>query len=160
MLGTTYDTQNCSAARALEVVGERWSLLIIRDALFRGISRFADFKRSLGIATNVLAKRLEGFVSAGLMQRIPMEGDPYAEYRLTEKGHDMLPIVIALTRWGDRWAAPDGPPILYVHECGSVVKQTLNCARCGPVTKHSISIKHGPGARSRKTSRGMKRAAV
>jgi DNA-binding HxlR family transcriptional regulator len=143
-----YDGQNCSAARALEVVGERWSLLIIRDALFRGMSRFADFQRSLGIATNVLAKRLDGFVSAGLMERVASGEDAYAEYRLTEKGRDLLPVIVALTKWGDRWAAPDGAPILYVHECGGTIKQTLSCTRCGPVTKDSISVKRGPGARA------------
>ena len=69
VLGRTYEGQNCSAARALEVVGERWSLLIMRDALFRGMTRFSDFQRSLGLASNVLAKRLDGFVENGLMEQ-------------------------------------------------------------------------------------------
>ena len=69
VLGRTYEGQNCSAARALEVVGERWSLLIMRDALFRGTTRFSDFQRSLGLASNVLAKRLDGFVENGVMEQ-------------------------------------------------------------------------------------------
>jgi DNA-binding HxlR family transcriptional regulator len=133
MLGKTYGRENCSAARALELVGERWSLLIIRDALFRGRTRFADFQRSLGVATNVLATRLDGFVSAGLMERRTYSShEDHYEYLLTDKGRDLAPVVIALTEWGDRWAAPNGPPIEYRHQgCGGHVASTLTCARCG-----------------------------
>src|SRR5450755_1606952 len=107
MLGRTYEGQNCSAARALEVAGERWSLLVIRDALFRGITRFSDFQRSLGVAPNILATRLDSFVGAGLMElRQYSERPPQHEYLLTGKGRDLGPVIIALTAWGDRWAAP------------------------------------------------------
>src|SRR5947209_703403 len=121
MLGKTYDTQVCSIARALEVVGERWSLLIIRDALFAGSTRYIDFQRSLGIATNVLQTRLDGFVDEGIMQRrLYSEQPELYEYVLTEKGADLAAALIALTEWGDRWVAPNGPPILYTHaDCGS-----------------------------------------
>ena len=71
MLGRLYENQDCSAARALELVGERWSLLILRDAMFRGSTRFSEFQKSLGVATNILAKRLEGLVQGGLMERRP-----------------------------------------------------------------------------------------
>ena len=146
-LGSTYDGENCSAARALEVVGERWSLLIARDALFRGTTRFSDFQRSLGLARNILAARLDGFVEAGLMERRQPEDSPYHEYHLTEKGLDLTPVVIALTRWGDRWAAPTGPPVLFRHDdCGGGVKQQLVCSGCGQtLAVEQIVATPGPG---------------
>jgi len=129
MLGRTYEGQNCSAARALEVVGERWSLLIMRDALFRGMTRFSDFQRSLGLASNVLAKRLDGFVENGVMeQRVNPEHAEQQEYVPTEKGRELKPVVLALTAWGDRWAAPNGPPVTFEHEgCGGKVEVHLLC---------------------------------
>jgi DNA-binding HxlR family transcriptional regulator len=133
MLGRTYGTQDCSAARALELVGERWSLLIVRDALFRGTTRFTDFQRSLGLARNILAARLDRFVEAGLMQRRPpAAGSPHHDYVLTDKGRDLQPIIIALTHWGDRWAAPDGPAVVFRHaHCGGPVQQQTTCGQCG-----------------------------
>jgi DNA-binding HxlR family transcriptional regulator len=134
MLGKAYDTQVCSAARALELVGERWSLLIIRDALFSGATRFNDF-RPLGIATNILKNRLDGFVEAGIMMRrnYSRNADHY-EYLLTEKGRELVTIVVALTEWGDRYAAPDGPPVIYSHvACGGPLVQNITCANCGQV---------------------------
>src|SRR6202165_56331 len=132
MLGKTYGGQDCSAARALELVGERWSLLIIRDALFAGMTRFSEFQRSLGIAPNVLAARLAWFVEAGLMTMEPVSEDSGpSEYRLTEKGTELTPVVVALTAWGERWAEPVGP-IVYKHrECGGLVSQVITCASCG-----------------------------
>lgn len=103
MLGHLYDKQDCSAARALELVGERWSLLILRDAMFRGHTRYSDFMKTLEIAPNILSKRLSGFVAAGLM----VQGDD-AAYRLTDKGLAFKPVIMALTAWGDRWVGP-GP---------------------------------------------------
>ena len=132
MLGKTYDGQDCSAARTLELVGERWSLLIIRDALFAGMTRFSEFERSLGIAPNVLAVRLAWFVEAGLMTIEPVSEDSeLSEYRLTEKGTELAPVVVALTAWGERWVEPIGP-IVYKHtECGGLVSQVITCASCG-----------------------------
>jgi DNA-binding HxlR family transcriptional regulator len=147
MLGKTYDSQVCSAARALEIVGERWSLLIIRDALFAGATRFNDFLK-LGLATNILANRLEGFVDAGIMERRSYATNPdHGEYLLTDKGRDLAPAIVALTEWGDRWAAPDGPPILYIHsECGSPITQQTNCATCGKVHDLAeVRVRPGPG---------------
>jgi DNA-binding HxlR family transcriptional regulator len=110
LLRRTYDNQNCSAARALEVVGERWSLLIIRDALFRGSTRFSEFQQSLRIAPTVLARRLESFVDADLME-IRRVHDPHSHHRyiLTQKGRDLAPVLIALMVWGDRWVAAANP---------------------------------------------------
>jgi DNA-binding HxlR family transcriptional regulator len=136
MLGRTYDSQVCSIARALEVVGERWTLLILRNAVFAGTTRFRDFQLSLGIATNVLASRLDALVDSGILER-PTASDGASPhlYVLTDKGRELTPVLIALTEWGDRWAAPDGPPIRYVHDaCGSPVTTSVCCARCGQLT--------------------------
>jgi DNA-binding HxlR family transcriptional regulator len=148
VLGKTYDSQVCSIARCLEVVGERWSLLIVRDALFVGSTRYSDFQRSLGIATNVLKDRLAGFVDAGIMRRHQYSEHPELyEYLLTEKGRDLAPALIALTEWGDRWAAADGPPILYTHTaCGSSISQAVVCATCGSLDDPGeVRIQPGPG---------------
>jgi DNA-binding HxlR family transcriptional regulator len=148
MLGRTYDAEVCSAARTLELVGERWSLLILRDALYRGTTRFADFQRDLGMASNILAKRLEGFVAAGLMeQRRYSERPEHHEYLLTAKGRELQGVIVALTDWGDRWEAPDGPPILYEHgDCKGVVHSQLHCSICGDVGAGSVVVaRRGPG---------------
>jgi DNA-binding HxlR family transcriptional regulator len=137
----------CSAARALELVGERWSLLIIRNALFAGASRFNDFL-TLGIATNILKNRLDGFVDAGIMERRSNPGSQdHIEYVLTYKGRELAPIIVALTEWGDRWAAPDGPPILYVHStCGGPITLQTSCANCGQVHDSAeLRVRPGPG---------------
>lgn len=126
MLGRTYDHEVCSAARALELVGERWSLLILRNAMFTPYRRFTDFQARLGVAPNILQKRLELFVESGLME---LAGD---EYRLTPKGLDLKPVIIALTEWGDKWDAPHGPPMAYKHvDCGGRVDVRLECPKCG-----------------------------
>ena len=152
MLGRTYDRENCSAARTLEVVGERWSLLIIRNAMFAGSTRFTEFERKLGIAPNTLSSRLDRFVEAGLMETRPLAGDPDTnEYVLTPKGLDLQPVIVALTEWGDRWAAPQGPPIVFEHEqCGGRVHQHLSCEDCGAAPAPAqVRARPGPGARSR-----------
>jgi DNA-binding HxlR family transcriptional regulator len=131
MLGRLYEGQICSAARTLEIVGERWSLLIIRNAMFAGATRFTDFQRSLGIAPNILTKRLADFVEAGIFELPPGDAG-HAEYQLTGKGLDLQPVIVALTAWGDRWAAPDGPPVTYEHaHCGGRVALKMECKRCG-----------------------------
>jgi DNA-binding HxlR family transcriptional regulator len=130
MLGRTYDKEICSAARALEIVGERWSLLILRNAAFAGMTRFTDFQQSLDIAPNILAARLGRFVEAGLMTTAG-GSEGYRRYHLTKKGLDFKAVIIALTEWGDRWAAPDGPPVVYEHAaCGGRVRQGLSCTKC------------------------------
>jgi DNA-binding HxlR family transcriptional regulator len=151
MLGRTYENQTCSAARALEVIGERWSLLIIRDAIFGGITKFSDFQRSLGIAPNTLASRLDGFVAAGLMEsRRYSDQYNHHEYVLTDKGLDLQPVIIALTGWGDRWAAPAGPPMVYVHQdCGERVDLQLRCESCRTVLEPTqVEARPGPAVSS------------
>ena len=163
MLGKTYDTQVCSIARSLELVGERWSLLILRNALFAGNTRYGEFQRSLGIATNVLQDRLDGFVAAGIMERRPLDGQPELhEYVLTEKGSDFAPALIALTQWGDKWAAPDGPPILYRHAtCGSPVVVGARCTSCGELHDlDGIRAFPGPGMPADRAERILERLAA
>ena len=148
MLGKTYDTQVCSIARALEVIGERWSLLIIRDALFAGSTRYTDFQRRLGISTNVLQARLDGFVESRVMQRRRYSEQPELfEYVLTDKGRDLAPALMALTEWGDRWAAPNGRPIIYEHvDCGGEIDLHLRCQGCGAEPAWSeVTTRRGPG---------------
>ncbi len=149
MLGRLYERENCSAARALELIGERWSLLIIRNAVFAGMTRFSEFERRLGIAPNILAKRLGDFVAHGLMEIAEPDGTAATRtYRLTRKGRELGTVVMALTEWGDRWMAPDGPPVLYRHDgCGGEVAVATACARCdGHPEVSEILAWPGPGA--------------
>ena len=131
MLGRLYEGQDCTAARTLEVIGERWSILILRDALFRGYTHFSDFQKSLGIAANILARRLEILVAAGIMEAVQTSSHPkHREYVLTEKGQDFKPVIIALTAWGDKWFGPG--PGEFVHEaCGGLITQHFHCEQCG-----------------------------
>ena len=148
MLGRTYESQVCSIARALEVIGERWSLLIVRDAHFGGATRYNDFQRSLGIATNILKARLDGLVETGVMERRKYSEQPELyEYVLTDKGRDLAHALVALTEWGDRWATPGEPPILYTHTvCGAGISQQTVCARCGRVDDPAeVRALPGPG---------------
>jgi DNA-binding HxlR family transcriptional regulator len=130
MLGRLYEDQDCSAARALELIGERWSILILRDAIFRGFTRFSEFQRALEIAPNILAKRLEDFVASGLMEaRRQGERSEHHEYRLTDKGRELKPVVMALSAWGAKWIKPG--QMIYAHrECGGEVALRMRCAAC------------------------------
>jgi DNA-binding HxlR family transcriptional regulator len=150
VLGRTYEAENCSAARALEVVGERWSLLIIRDALFRGRTRFSEFQHSLGIAPNILATRLDRFVDEGLMElRRTSEHGAQFDYVVTAKGQDLKPVIMALTAWGDRWDAPVGAPVVFTHDgCDGPVGLELHCGDChSTVQLRDVDAIPGPGSR-------------
>jgi DNA-binding HxlR family transcriptional regulator len=151
MLGANYEKQVCSISRSLEVVGERWTLLIVRN-LFLGLRRFDELQENLGVARNVLAARLEKLVEAGVVETRPYsERPPRHEYALTDKGRDLFPVLVALMQWGDRYApAPGGPPIVLLHrDCGGEVDWHRACTRCGkPLELHQIQTLRGPGARS------------
>ncbi len=147
MLGRLYEGQDCSVARTLEVIGERWTILIIRDALL-GFRRFEEFQASLGIARNVLTERLTRLVEAGILDRVPYQERPARwEYPLTERGWDLAVPVLALMQWGDRHlAGPEGPPRVVRHAtCGADVVEQHVCTRCGPVSGAEISVEPGPG---------------
>jgi DNA-binding HxlR family transcriptional regulator len=137
MLGRLYEHQDCSAARTLELVGERWSLLILRDAMFRNYTHFTQFQKSLGLATNILAKRLEGFVAAGIMEQRPAGASgERTEYLLTQKGLELKPVIIALTAWGDKWVRP-GPVEFQNASDGQPVE--LQLRRVGDDTGASVA---------------------
>ena len=149
MLGSTYDDQTCSIARALEVVGERWTLLVLRD-LFLGLRRFEELQGDLGIARNVLTSRLEKLVEHGVVTKDPYSERPLRhEYRLTEKGVDLWPTVVSLLQWGDKWDRPDAgvPTVLRHRDCGGEVDAHRVCARCGErLGPRDVRAEAGPGA--------------
>jgi DNA-binding HxlR family transcriptional regulator len=147
MLGRTYDDQVCSVARALEIVGERWTLLIVRDALL-GKRRFDEFRESLGLARNVLSDRLGKLVDHGILQRVEYQERPVRqEYHLTARGRELRTVVLALMQWGDRNVpGPLGPPRVARHaECGAAVTELPVCAEHGVVTVEEVEIVPGPG---------------
>ena len=148
MLPRTYDDQNCSIARALEVLGDRWTLLVIRDA-FLGVHRFDDFQRDLGVARNVLSDRLARLVDEGLLERHRYQERPERfEYRLTAKGRELYPVLVTLMQWGDRHTAPGGAPVLLRHRsCGHLSDPTLVCSHCGEeIDPREMQPEPGPGA--------------
>jgi DNA-binding HxlR family transcriptional regulator len=151
MLPRTYETQNCSIARALEVLGDRWTILVIRDA-FVGVRRFEDFQRRLEIARNVLTDRLGRLVEEGVLQRVRYQERPERfEYRLTAKGLDLWPVTMALLRWGDEhYLAQGGRPRIIRHrDCGGEVTPRLTCDRCGAeLGPRDVTAEPGPGARA------------
>ncbi len=149
MLPATYDSQVCSIARALEIVGERWTLLIVRDILL-GVRRFEDLQRDLGIARNVLSARLEKLTRDGIIERVRYnEHPPRDEYLLTEQGLDLWPAIVALMQWGDRHRpSPGGPPTVLVHKgCGGTLSAHRTCERCGAELEvRDVEAHAGPGA--------------
>jgi DNA-binding HxlR family transcriptional regulator len=153
MLSRTYDSQACSMARSLEIVGERWTLLIIRD-IFLGTRRFEDLHRSLGVARNILQARLELLVEEDVLEKRPYQ-DGRFEYCLTEKGRELWPALVALLRWGDRHYAPHGKPRLIKHrDCGGEVTEELACEKCGKSLKlQDVYWEWGPGAKAQKRRR-------
>lgn len=138
----------CSIAATLDVVGDRWTLLILRD-LFRGVHRFSELQGDLGIARNLLADRLARLVDHGLVERVPYQERPVRhEYRLTRKGADLSPALISLMAWGDRWYADAGPPVELVHDrCGTPIEREPRCPACDEaVAPHHIRSRPGPGS--------------
>ena len=128
----SFSSMQCPIARGLEHVGEWWSILILRDA-FAGMTRFDEFQSSLGIAPNMLTRRLNALVEAGMLERHRYsEHPPRYDYRLTPKGRDLWPVVNAMRQWGDQYAAPHGAPVTLVHRsCGHVAQGVIVCSECG-----------------------------
>jgi DNA-binding HxlR family transcriptional regulator len=151
MRNTSFAEMHCSLARSLEVMGDWWSPLVLRD-LYLGLDRFDQLVTDLGISRNLLTDRLASLVGAGLVRREAYQDRPirYA-YVLTDAGRDLVPVLLALTAWGDRWASPEGgPPIRFQHEtCGRPTTPTVCCSECGEaVTADDISPRPGPGGRT------------
>ena len=138
----------CSIQGTLDVIGDRWTLLILRD-LFRGVRRFSQLEDNLGIAKNLLASRLSKLVAADIVTKIPYQDRPIRhEYFLTRKGRDLSPSLVALMRWGDRWCNDGTPPTLLVHsECGTPLNQITQCPTCDEsLDPDEIRSRPGPGA--------------
>jgi DNA-binding HxlR family transcriptional regulator len=145
MLKRTYEGQNCSIARALELVGERWTLLIIRDA-FLGVRRFDEFQSSLGVAPNILTDRLNRLVGEGIMERTAYsERPPRFEYRLTEKGRELAVPVLALMQWGDRHLSEKPPRVARRRRDRSPVRAVLVARDDHRVSPAEVEVVPGPG---------------
>jgi DNA-binding HxlR family transcriptional regulator len=145
----SFAAMHCSVAQCLEVVGEWWSMLIVRDA-FLGISRFDHFQERLGISRNILNQRLSRLVDHGVLQKVKYNEHPARyEYRLTPKGRDLWPVLNAMRQWGDTHLAPDGPPMLLIHDgCGQVTDAVMTCSRCGePLAPGNVHASPGSGDR-------------
>jgi DNA-binding HxlR family transcriptional regulator len=133
MLPSTYQDQNCTIARALEIVGERWTLLVIRDALL-GIRRFEDFQARLGISRAVLSDRLSELVEHGILDRVPYQERPVRhEYVITGRGEALWPAIAALWQWGSA-LTPEGSPRRFRHaDCSGSIEAEVRCTDCGQI---------------------------
>jgi DNA-binding HxlR family transcriptional regulator len=144
----SFAQMRCSLARSLDVIGDWWTPLIVRD-VFLGVCRFDDLAVDLGISRNLLTRRLGELVRRGILIRQRYQSRPARyEYRLGDAGRDLVPALLALTAWGDRWVAPEeGPPMRFRHgPCGHVVEAAVTCSDCGaPLTADEIVALPGPG---------------
>jgi len=158
MSRTRFADMNCGIGQALEVFGDWWTLLIIRDAFF-GVRRFADFERSLGIAKNILSARLQHLVDHEIFEKVDVgaEGQRF-EYRLTGKGEALLPVLTALREWSDEWVFGRGkePVVMYDRSGKRVPKLKLTSAEGKPLTRRDLRARPGPGA-SKDTLRRLTR---
>ncbi|MFG1664205.1 winged helix-turn-helix transcriptional regulator [Streptomyces sp. Y7] len=145
------NTENCTVQRTLDLIGEKWSLLVLRDAM-NGVRRFDDFRRHVGLSEAVLADRLRKLVAAGVLDTVPYREAGHRtrhEYRLSSKGWDLWPVMIALKQWGDRYTAdPEGPPLEVRHrECGETVETVVVCSGDhGPLTPREAYTRPGATA--------------
>jgi DNA-binding HxlR family transcriptional regulator len=148
MLKRDYEGQNCSIARALEIVGERWTLLIVRDA-FAGLRRFEQFQGSLGIARNILTERLNRLVEEGLLDRVRYSERPERyEYRLTNKGRDLNVALTSLMQWGDKYAGEKAPKVLRRRGDKTRVVAALVPQGADVLRADEVELVPGPGQKS------------
>jgi len=154
MRQTSFAEFNCSLARTLEIVGDWWSPLILRD-IYLGLGTFDELVTDLGASRNIVADRLATLVEGGVVERVKyLERPTRYRYELTESGRDLVPALIALTAWGDRWVSPAaGAPVRYRHDtCGQVFSPLVTCDGCGePIASETVTALPGPGGR---TARG------
>jgi DNA-binding HxlR family transcriptional regulator len=145
----SFADMHCSVAQSLEVIGEWWTLLILRDA-FLGVTRFDDFASRLGIARNILTARLDTLAAHDVLTRVPYdEARGRYDYRLTDKGRALLPVMTAIRQWGDEWIlGEENAPVVVEHRtCGEVSKGILTCDHCGEeLTTKTLRACRGPGA--------------
>ena len=143
----------CSIARTLDVVGEPWSPLILRD-VWVGLARFEQIQADLGISRKVLTERLNHLVDQGVLERRPYDQRPRYEYHLTQRGTELVDLLMVMVAWGDRWADDGaGPPVLYRHHaCGEISHVELHCSECGlPMRATDIDVLPGPASGSTAT---------
>jgi DNA-binding HxlR family transcriptional regulator len=148
MQRTSFGEMACSIARTLDVFGEPWTPLVLRD-VWVGINRFDQIQADLGISRKVLTERLNHLVEQGVLERRPYDQRPRYEYALTDKGTELTELLMVMVAWGDKWlAGKAGPPVLYRHHaCGEISNVELSCARCGePMRPGDIDLLPGPGA--------------
>jgi DNA-binding HxlR family transcriptional regulator len=148
MQRTSFGHMTCSIARTLDVIGEPWSPLILRD-VWVGMSRFDQLQADLGISRKVLTERLNHLVDHNVLERRPYDNRPRYEYHLTEKGAELVDLLMVMKGWGDKWLAGEaGPPVLYRHHaCGEIADVDLHCTRCDkPMHAADVDILPGPGA--------------
>jgi DNA-binding HxlR family transcriptional regulator len=145
---SSFEDMNCAIAQSLEIIGEWWTLLILRDAFF-GVTRFEEWHERLGIARNILTARLDTLVEHGVMERRPYdEARGRYDYVLTNKGRALWPVMVTLRQWGDEWVLGLGnEPIALIHQsCGEVSHGQLVCDHCGePLESDQIRSARGPG---------------
>ena len=147
MLGRDYEGQNCSIARALEVVGDRWTLLIVRDVSL-GLHRFDELLDNLGVASNVLTDRLHRLVDDDILERVQYSERPARfEYHLTRKGRDLGIPLLALMQWGDRHLSDKPPRVARRRSDGAAVSVRLVAGDGSPVRRGDLEVVPGPGAR-------------
>lgn len=152
-----FSEMDCSVAHTLEAVGDRWSLLIIRDA-FYGLRRFDEFTTDLGIARNVLTDRLGKLVDQGIFEKVAYQDRPVRhEYVLTAKGRDLLGVVLAMAAWGDRWAGGDAPVQFDHRDCGATaITPQVTCDDCGqPLVLGHVRAHPAPVTGARAAERSM-----
>jgi DNA-binding HxlR family transcriptional regulator len=140
----------CSLARSLQIFGEWWTLLVLRDLCF-GWNRFDEIHDHLGIARNILKARLDTLVEHEMVERRRYQQRPDRyEYLPTDKARDLVPVLMAIVAWGDRWTAQDGPPVLFSHRtCGHDTVATVVCSACSaPLTREDVDFRPGPGLSS------------
>ena len=151
MQRTSFGEMACSIARTLEVIGEPWSPLVLRD-VWVGMNRFDQLQADLGISRKVLTERLNHLVDEGVLERHPYDNRPRYEYRLTEKGTELVDLLMVMVGWGDKWLAGEaGPPVLYRHHaCGKISHVEPRCSECEqPMHATDIDLLPGPGAASK-----------
>ena len=149
MYRKTFEGMNCSIARALEQVGEWWSLLIVRECSL-GTTRFDEFQHNLGIARNVLTARLNSLIEHGVLERATVEGqERRTEYLLTKKGEALYPVLVALMQWGDEWCDHKAPLQLVEHRSGKPVEPVAVRAGAHTLGLRDVRLEPGPGATAR-----------
>jgi DNA-binding HxlR family transcriptional regulator len=165
-MGMKWDSleeQNCSLSRTVAVIGDRWTLLVLRECFLR-VRRFEEFQSRLGITRHLLAARLKKLVQFGVLRRVPYQEAPKRhEYILTQKGLDLYPIIMAIVHWGDVHMVDErGRPLLHQHKtCGKFFDPVMVCSECGePLRAKEVITHKGPGARPAEADSGVSRPRV